>query len=456
LLLGAVDKVDGLAEENKKKIRGDCLRALGNAYRIWWKHKDAKKYFDEAQTVLQSITVAADDWAGRESKAKLALGVGILHYDMRHLDESKQFLTQAYELFTEMDQKEHHSVSMGFCAMGLGNLHKARSEFKEAIHYFEASAKMHAKDQASTPLFAYALCEIVKIHLDHKNLDEAKKLKDTILREHERELGVLWTADDRFPREIAYLQGKGMSVERLRELVKELKAFELARVNEEGRANQVIRQGQYIVSIIEKGVDNLPESESKRIRAFSLRAEGNSYRELWKHKDARKYLLEAEQQFESVAATITTEDFEALHERAWLYTDLGRYHYDVRELDHAKQYLDKAIDIHHTLNTKGHHGLTESLTTSALAHVYKAFNNVSEAIKFFQNTYDIAKKDFPKETHAFEAQCEILRIHLEKASKLREQLLKDHTPEQLHTAYELKSRYPKEIEFLQSKVDHAS
>jgi len=90
----------------------------------------------------------------------------------------------------------------------------------------------------------------------------------------------VWAAEDRFPREISYLQGKGMSVERLRELVRDLKTFELARVNEEGRAVQVIRQGQYIVSIIDKGVDNLSDGESKRIRAFSLRAEGNSYREL--------------------------------------------------------------------------------------------------------------------------------------------------------------------------------
>jgi len=287
-------------------------------------------------------------------------------------------------------------------------------------------------------------------------LEDAKKLKESILKDHDKEQALLWSADDRFPREVAYLQGKGMSVERLRELVRELKVLELARVNEEGRANQVIRQGQYIVSIIEKGVDNLSENESKRIRAFSLRAEGNSYRELWKHKDARKYLLEAEQQFESTAASLTPEDFEPLHERAWLYTDLGRYHYDVRELDHAKQYLDKALDIHHQLNAKGHHGLTESLTTSALAHLFKALNNVGDAIKYFQSTYDIAKKDFPKETHAYEAQCEILRIHLEKANKLKEQILKDHTPEQLHLAFELKSRYPKEIEFLQSKSDHAS
>jgi len=340
--------------------------------------------------------------------------------------------------------------------MGLGNLYKARSEFKEAIHEFERSAALHARDQAATPLFVYALCEILKIHLDHKNLEDAKKLKDNILKEHDKDLNVLWKAEDRFPREISYLQGKGMSVERLRELVRELKAFELARVNEEGRAVQVIRQGQYIVSIIDKGVDNLSDGESKRIRAFSLRAEGNSYRELWKHKDARKYLMEAEQQFESAVSSMSADDFEAIHERAWLYTDVGRYHYDVRELDQAKHYLDKAIDIHHTLNAKDHHGSTESVTTLALAHVYKALNNNTDAIKFFQNTYEVAKKDFPMETHAFEAQCEILRIHLEKANKLKEQLLKDHTADQLHIADQLKSRYPKEIDFLQSKSESNS
>jgi len=338
----------------------------------------------------------------------------------------------------------------------LGNLHKARSEFKEAIHFFQESAKLHAVDQRATPLFVYAWCEILRIHLDHKNLDEAKKVKDSLLKEHETDVGVLWSAEDRFPREISYLQGKGMSVERLRELVRDLKSFELARVNEEGRAIQVIRQGQYIVSIIDKGVDNLSEAESKRIRAFSLRAEGNSYRELWKHKDARKYLLEAEQQFESGATGIKDDDYDAIHERAWLYTDLGRYHYDVRELDQAKQYLDKALALHHTLNSKDHHGLMESVTTLAVAHVFKALNNNSDAIKYFQLSYDVAKKDFPKETHAFEAQCEILRIHLEKATKLKEQLLRDLSDEQLHIAFQLKSRYPKEVEFLQSKTEPTS
>jgi len=145
-----------------------------------------------------------------------------------------------------------------------------------------------------------------------------------------------------------------------------------------------------------------------------------------------------------------------VHERAWLYTDLGRYHYDVRELDQAKQYLEKAVALHHTLNSKEHHGLSESVTTLALGHVHKALNNNTDAIKYFQNTYDIAKKDFPKETHAFEAECEILRIYLEKASKLKEQLLKDHSAEELHIAYQLKSRYPKEIDFLQSKSDSVS
>jgi len=245
---------------------------------------------------------------------------------------------------------------------------------------------------------------------------------------------------------------RGMTVARWRDLVKDLKQFELARVNEEGRAQQVIRKGQYIVSIMEKGVDDLNQSESKRIRATSLRAEGNSYRELWKHKDARKYLAEAEKEFES--AGVAADDYEALHEKAWLYTDIARSHYDARELDEAKKYLDKALDIHHHLNSKEHHGLTESMTTLAMAHVYKALNNTGDAIRLFQSTYEIAKKDFPKETHAMEAQCEIMRIYLEKAKLQKDVVLKDHSADEVaRAASDLKSRYPKEVDFLLAKSD---